>query len=273
MKPIHQIFGFVAAGTGAALALSACAEPARSGGGEPASAPAPKAARQPGSGAGAAPSPDQGPRPVSSAPIPAVERTEDGFRCGSARITTPLPEGYPDPTAPGVIEIKRYPLVRRAEVTGKAGVNSGMNGAFWPLFRHIQRRDIEMTSPVEMDYKGLTSDASGQPEEWTMSFLYRTPDLGPLGEDPSSKRWTVRVNDLEPMTVASIGFQGPYRVEVVKVNLARLEAWLAAQPEWERDGEPRALFYNGPEQWESRKWGEVQVPVKRAASATDPRTP
>ncbi len=243
----------------AACMCASCRQP------EPAATTAPAASASP-----AKSEADGAPAASPAAQIPRIERTANGFRWGSAKITTPLPEGYPDPTAPGVIEIKSYPLVRRAEVTGKAGVNSGMDGAFWPLFRHIQRRDIEMTSPVEMDYKGLTGDAAAQPDAWTMSFLYRTPELGPLGEDTSSKRHTVRVNDLAPMQVASIGFQGPYRLEVVKMNLARLEAWLAAQPQWERDGEPRALFYNGPEQWESRKWGEVQVPVRPVASPGAP---
>lgn len=194
-------------------------------------------------------------RPLPSAPV--VERIASGFMCGTAMITTPLPLGYPDPTAPGVIEVKSYPLVRRAKVKGDQGMNRGMDGAFWPLFRHIQRRDIKMTSPVEMNYSGLSGTPGDQPESWSMAFLYREAELGPTGTDRS-----VVIEDVPPIQVASIGFQGPYRLEVVRVNLARLEAWLAAHPQWERTGEPRALFYNGPEQWEKRKWGEVQVPVR-----------
>lgn len=210
-----------------------------------------------------APVAEGGPAPSAEPAIPPVERTSSGFRWGTAKITTPLPEGYPGPTAPGVIEVKSYPLVRRALVKGESAMNRGMNGAFWPLFRHIQSRDIEMTSPVEMDYSGLTAAPGDNPDSWAMSFLYRTPDLGPVGTDRS-----VVVEDLQPMQVVAIGFQGPYLLEVVKMNLARLEAWLAAQPEWERDGDPRALFYNGPEQWESRKWGEVHLPIRRVNEAT-----
>ncbi|MBO3464152.1 heme-binding protein [Aetokthonos hydrillicola] len=268
MKPIANIrralLGTLTAG--AAFILPACSEPATH---SPA-AVAPPTPAQPAevqSNAAPAPAPANPAKPT----IPPVERTASGYRWGTAKITTPLPEGYPDPTAPGVIEVKNYPLVRRAEVTTtKPGVNAGMNSAFWPLFQHIQRRDIAMTSPVEMDYKGLTADAGAQPDAWTMSFLYRTPDLGPLGEDKSSKRHTVRINDLPPMTVAAIGFQGPYRLEVVKLNLSKLQAWLARNPEWEAAGDPRAMFYNGPEQWENRKWGEVQVPIKRVDAASAP---
>lgn len=253
MKTWNRWITCVAGGTGLALGMVACAEPTTTAPTDAAPGAAPAARADAGESA--------------QPPRPAVERTRDGFRAGTARINTPLPEGYPDPTAPGAIEIKTYPVVRRAMVSGERAMNAGMNSAFWPLFRHIQRRDIEMTSPVEMDYQGLTSTPGDNPESWTMSFLYRTTNQGPVGTDTKSPGGVVTVEDLPAMEVAAIGFQGPYRIEVVKMNLARLEAWLAAQPEWERAGEPRALFYNGPEQRESRKWGEVQVPIRRVAPA------
>ena len=47
-------------------------------------------------------------------------QTEGGtWRSDTARIDTPLPEGYPAPTAPGCLELKTYPLVRRAKVEGR----------------------------------------------------------------------------------------------------------------------------------------------------------
>ncbi|HBS29212.1 MAG TPA: ABC transporter substrate-binding protein [Phycisphaerales bacterium] len=201
---------------------------------------------------------------VGGEPPPAgqVERTPEGYRCGACRITTPLPEGYPGPTAPGAIEIKRYPSVRRAEVTRSGSVDWGMNGAFWPLFRHIQRRDIEMTSPVEMDYPGMLDDRDARPSGWTMSFLYRTADLGPTGSDGKS----VVVVDTEPLTVVAAGFRGSYSMSVVRTNMEMLEQWLADQSEWERAGEARALHYNGPEQRARDRWGEVQIPVRRRSA-------
>ncbi|MFN9971363.1 MAG: hypothetical protein ACK58T_15860, partial [Phycisphaerae bacterium] len=81
---------------------------------------------------------------------------------GVLTIDTPLPVGYPDPTPPGAIDLKLYPSVRRAEVSGEVkSLSSGGNDGFWPLFRHIQRRDIAMTSPVEMEYRtvGATNAA------------------------------------------------------------------------------------------------------------------
>lgn len=50
-----------------------------------------------------------------------------------------------------------------------------MNMGFFPLFNHIKRNDIAMTSPVEMDYRGLFDPATGVQAKqdsmsWTMSF-------------------------------------------------------------------------------------------------------
>lgn len=188
-----------------------------------------------------------------------VERTPGGFRSGTARITTPLPEGYPPPTPPGSIDIKHYPPVRRAQVTRDARTFWGMNGAFWPLFQHIKRRDIAMTSPVEMDYEGLTSVAGEKPDAWTMSFLYRRAEQGPLGPDRNG----VEVVDADAVIVASLAYQGDYGVNGVRTHLRTLELWLESQEEWEQVGEPRALFYNGPEARSRDRWAEVQVPVRR----------
>lgn len=191
----------------------------------------------------------------------AVTRNGDWFVCGSGTITTPLPAGYPPPTPPGAIEIKHYPEVRRAQVTRPGNSFWGMNGAFWPLFQHIQRREIAMTSPVEMNYRGLTTSDGGKPESWTMSFLYRHPELGPVGRDR-----TVQVVDTPALTVVAIAYQGDYGVPMVRRHLQSLEGWLASQDQWEPCGEPRALFYNGPEAKKKDQWAEVQLPVRLVAS-------
>lgn len=178
-------------------------------------------------------------------------------------ITTPLPEGYPAPTPPGAIELKRYPTVRRAEVTGQSPADIGMNIGFFPLFRHIQRRNIAMTSPVEMDYHADTDQAT--PPRWTMSFLYRTADLGETGRDG-----TVAVVDAPAVTVLSIGFRGAYSRTRMEHALRELESWLETHPEWEVTGSPRALYYNGPEKRNPDKWGEAQLPVRLRSEAHPP---
>lgn len=179
------------------------------------------------------------------------------YRFGRSFISTPLPVGYPDPTPPGAIELKKYPVVRRAEFSGTMNADMGMNAAFIPLFRHIEKHSIAMTSPVEMNYAGLTQ--SERADSWTMSFLYRSPDMNTTGKDG-----TVTVSDQPPVTVISIGMKGNYSTSLAQRGISELEAWLKANPEWERAGEPRALYYNGPEVKSGDKWSETQIPVRPA---------
>lgn len=197
-----------------------------------------------------------------------VAGNDGDFRAGPCRIDTPLPVGYPAPTPPGAIDIKTYPGVRRAEVVGKRDPDSGMNSAFWPLFNHIKKHDIAMTSPVEMDYKNVNFNppegGDVKAESWTMSFLYRTPELGPTGADERNDK--VRVVDTPPVTVVAIGRKGPYRFSAAQKLMRKIDAWLAANPEWEKAGDPRALYYNGPDVRDADKWSEVQWPIRPRAT-------
>lgn len=206
---------------------------------------------------------------------------------GVMTIDTPLPVGYPDPTPPGAIDLKRYPSVRRAEVSGEVkNLSSGGSEGFWPLFRHIQRRDIAMTSPVEMEYhkaasvKNDTKNAAGgadtnaEPQDaekqnankktdretWTMAFLYRRVEQGDAGKDTSDQR--VTVTDTPEMLVISIGMKGDYSRALVEEGKKQLDAWLATQTRFEKTGEARALYYHGPSLRPWRKWAEVQYPVR-----------
>lgn len=185
-----------------------------------------------------------------------ITGSDGDWRYAGSRVDTPLPVGYPPPTPPGSIELKKYPQVRRAEYAGQINPNLGMNLGFFPLFRHINRNDIDMTSPVEMEYHGW-NDVQKSPKSWTMSFLYRSPDMGALGSDGK-----VTVKDGEPMTVVSVGLNGVYSMETVQRGMGELQEWLSGQQEWVQDGEPRAFFYNDPGVPRDRRWVEVQIPVK-----------
>lgn len=180
-------------------------------------------------------------------------------------IDTPLPVGYPPPTPPGAIELKKYPPIRRAEKSGSMAPDIGMNFAFFPLFNHIKNRDIEMTSPVEMDYLGTSDwDRRGvgrAPDQWIMSFLYREPSNGPTGEDRS-----VRVVDTDAVTVVSLGLRGRYSWEKARDGIATLQRWLAEHPQWRQAGDARSLYYNGPDRRTRDLWAEVQIPIRSAAT-------
>lgn len=186
-----------------------------------------------------------------------VTGTDGDFRWGPCRVDTPLPAGYPKPTPPGAIELKTYPAARLAEVAGSGDPDSGMNDTFWPLFNHIKKNDIEMTSPVEMNYTGLDTEAAKQPTSWSMAFLYRTPDMNKTGTDGK-----VTVRDVAPITVLSIGVKGDYSMSLVEKGRESLRDFLAANPRLRIAGDWRALYYNGPAFFFWNKWAEIQVPVR-----------
>jgi hypothetical protein len=80
-------------------------------------------------------------------PGPAIRLVGDATvkpKLADVGIEAPLPE---------MIELKTYPAVRRAEFSGTGASHMGMIKSFFPLFHHIKKQEIEMTSPVEMEYR------------------------------------------------------------------------------------------------------------------------
>jgi hypothetical protein len=187
-----------------------------------------------------------------------VKKVGDRYRClDRCSVEAPLPEGYPAPTPPGAIEIKHYPVVRRAEVSGDSDPDRGRWTGFWPLFSHIKSRKIAMTAPVEVDYEGLQGES--ETSEWTMAFLYRHRSQGETG-----RSGRVNVLDAPARVVLSIGVRGPYGTERMREPLVALEQWLARNPGWVQAGTPRALYYNSPMKPSADKWCEVQIPIEPA---------
>jgi hypothetical protein len=193
-----------------------------------------------------------------------IEVVDGVYRFGQAMIESPLPDGYPEPTPFGAIDIKEYPSVRRAELVSKDESGAGMVAGFFPLFNHIKKREIAMTAPVEMDYPGLykdfMKDEPAEEGETKMSFLYRSAALGPVGEDGK-----IVVRDAAPVTVLSIGAKGAFDAAR---EFDTLRTWLKAQEEWEVAGDPRMFIYNGPFIDPEWRWSEVQVPIRRRGAAT-----
>ena len=175
----------------------------------------------------------------------------------------PLPDGWPELTPVDEVEIREYPSYRAAVVTDD-DTQAGQSQMFGPLFRHISSNDIPMTAPVDMTY-GRDSEDRGAPDRMTsMAFLYRTPDLGPLGVDG-----VVKVEDMSPQAYASTGVRGSYSDAHFEEGLDRVHAWLDGHRDWRADGPPRYLGYNSPFVPWFWRYGEVQVPVIRDPSATE----
>lgn len=149
-----------------------------------------------------------------------------------------LPEGYPDVGPVGEVVEKSYPAYRMAYAEGR--------GSFGRLFRHIQRRDIPMTAPVEM-----TGDQGG-----SMGFLYESVRQGNAGDIDQ-----IEVVDRQPMTVLSMAVRGknsPQSVELVKGVIVAYaqEHQIAISDEW------RVLGYSSPRIPAGRRYYEVQVSLK-----------
>lgn len=158
------------------------------------------------------------------------------------RVEAPLPEGFPEPGPLGRVVVKEYPRYRAARATG--------GGSFWALFQHINRNDVQMTAPVEM-----TMDE--EMAETEMAFLYEAPDQGRAGTEGR-----VRVLDLEPMTVLSVGMRGRRSPEAI--DLAR--GWIDEHMEregWSVAGKWRTLGYNSPMVPVAMSFWELQIPVTR----------
>ncbi len=174
-------------------------------------------------------------------------------------VSAPLPEGFPPPSPDGEIEIKQYPEYRAATVQTPGNLDSAPSRGFSPLFRHISSNDISMTAPVETRYPATTLEDTLAPNgDATVSFLYRTLDIVPqeVAQD-------IQIEDIPPMMVVSIGTRGRYDLETYQSSIQRLQAWLAAHPDYQVVGPPRRFFYDGPFLPDALKRSDVQIPVRR----------
>lgn len=158
------------------------------------------------------------------------------------RVEAPLPEGFPGPGPLGRVVVKEYPRYRAARAAG--------GGSFRALFQHIDRNDVRMTTPVEMTM-------NERMVETEMAFLYEAPDQGRVGTEGR-----VRVLDLEPMTVLSVGMRGRRNQEALRLARSWIEDHIEREG-WSVAGTWRTLGYNSPMVPAAQSFWEVQVPVTR----------
>jgi hypothetical protein len=170
-------------------------------------------------------------------------------------VEAEVPAGYPPATPAGEVVLLEYPVSRMAVAEG------GPNGAFWQLFRHIERHEIAMTAPVRMEYPD-----SGPS---TMAFLYGSTAIGELGPDGSR----VRVVETQPELVVSLGVRGLISERSRKNGLAMLRRWIELHPELEVAGAPRTMGWNSPMMPRDRSFQELQIPVRRKAPAEPSGSP
>lgn len=166
-----------------------------------------------------------------------------------------LPKGFPEPSALGEIQLKHYPSYRLARAPSKN------NNAFFTLFNHIKSNKIEMTAPVEMRF-----DESDQKyQQIDMAFLYGAPDWGKLGDAGKG----VIVEDIAAMSTVAIGLTGDFDPNA-STYIEALETWLAQNASnYERDGRVRVMGYNSPLVSKSKRFFEIEIPVRKRARAAE----
>jgi SOUL heme-binding protein len=206
----------------------------------------------------------------------ALAVADDGPRAARSKATeppaaadsdAPLPEGWPAATKPEAIEVKVYPAYRCAVARDGEGSMKGQGKLFWPLFTHIQRKGIAMTSPVVMTFEPRVIERAGAKGDMSMEFLYRRPNQGEAGMDGR----TVKVEDRPAGTFVCLGLQGSIDEGRMAGSIQRLRSWLADHKhEWVEAGPPRELGYHGPMTPARRRLWEVQIPVRPAANAQSP---
>jgi hypothetical protein len=174
-----------------------------------------------------------------------------------ARPSAELPKGFPPPGPVDEIIIKEYPAYRSAVMRSADG-KSTANDLFFPLFSHIEKNRIPMSSPVEMTY---ASPETANPQ--SMAFIYGDREQGKPGADGK-----VQVVDFPAVRVLSVGVTGSYSDDRFAAAYAKLRQWLAAHAdEYVRDGAPRYLAYNSPLVLPFARYGEVQVPMRAVTPA------
>ena len=158
------------------------------------------------------------------------------------------PEGWPQITPVGEVEVKERPAFRVAVAEASTG-SDGEGRLFGTLFRHIQDRDIPMTAPVTM-----TRSSQGQME--SMGFLYENLEVGSVGAAGGAE-----VRDRPSATVVSTGLRGGYSAKSYANGLVRLKSFLQQRGNLQPIGEPVYMGYNSPFVPGFLKYAELQIEV------------
>jgi hypothetical protein len=164
-----------------------------------------------------------------------------------------------------MIEVKNYPGYRSAVARGKDGGLGADNILFFPLFNHITKSEIAMTTPVVMNYAPEVVKDPKARGAISMEFVYRSPTMGQTGQGVGA----VKVEDHPASAYVCLGVQGDLDPERMRQGVAALDAWLADhKSEWVQDGPARRLGYHGPMTKRNERLWEVQIPVKAVPKPT-----
>ena len=165
-----------------------------------------------------------------------------------------LPGGYPWPSMPGLIRVKRYPSSRIAWVGG-----SWQDRLFAALFERDRQGPLAVTIPVE--YTLIDGRLIKQEQGlFSMSEYFRRQEQ----ERMATTRSAISAGPVEkPILVVSLAMKGPYTAGNMEGPLRKLRQWLEENKDlYEQIGHPRLLAYNSPLVWGWMKYSEVQIPIR-----------
>lgn len=151
-------------------------------------------------------------------------------------------------TAAGEIEVKTLPARKAMTADGSGAYFDGADSVFMKLFRYIDRNNVSMTVPVESEVA-----------ENRMRFF--------VGADDKSRSLTnaddVILAEVPEQTVVSMGLRGGYTKDTYDRGVAALKAWVETnKADWATNGEPYAVYWNGPFMPGFMKKSEVHWPVE-----------
>lgn len=155
----------------------------------------------------------------------------------------PLPKGWPVPGPYDQVTEKAYPKYRAAVTKGSSGFS------FWTLFSHIQKKDIPMTSPVEMKME----EKGDKMEKVNMAFLYQNTEVGTIGAEGKK----IEVKDIETSKVLSYTWMGDDSKAQIKTAEEALKAALKTKNV--EASSFRMLGYNGPGTPRKKRTYELQA--------------
>jgi effector-binding domain-containing protein len=155
-------------------------------------------------------------------------------------------------TDSGVIEVKKIPASTVIQTSAKGEYYDKANNLFIKLFNYIKDNQIPMTVPVE---SGIN--------EAEMRF-YVSADKKDEGLKDTD---AVKVLKIPERTVVAAGGRGSYSESNIDDAKKKLSAWLKEHPEYEKTGEPYAVYWNSPFRLWFLKHYEVHIPVRNRPSS------
>ena len=161
-----------------------------------------------------------------------------------------LVRGYEEvqPKTPvGKIVVLDLPPRTALETTSGEPYFSSSDGMFRRLFGYIQKNNIKMTTPVEVDIN-----------PGKMRFFVGSKDTQRKGVGDQN----VNVTNLKARKVLSIGVRGGYTEGNFITNKKKLLKWLRNNSDYKAAGKAYAVYWNGPFMPGFLKRSEIHIPIR-----------